>query len=83
MNHRIGVIDELGDKLAILNVVEVILHPVTRLEVADVVHASGGEIVEQHDIVAAVEQALCKMRADEAGTAGNQKSQKSSERGQE
>jgi hypothetical protein len=44
---------------------------------ADVVHAAGGEIVEQHDVVAAIEQALCKMRADEAGTASNQKSQKS------
>jgi hypothetical protein len=78
VNHCIGVIDEFGDKLAILDVVEVILHPVEGFEVADIVHAAGGKIVEQHDVVAALEQALRKMRADEAGTAGDQKSQKAS-----
>ena len=77
VNHSIGVIDELGDELAILDIVEVILHAVEGFEVADVVHAAGGEIVEQHDVVAAIEQALRQMRADEAGTASNQKSQKS------
>ena len=40
-------------------------------EVADVVHAAGGEIVEQHDAIAAIEQALGQMRADEAGAAGD------------
>jgi hypothetical protein len=83
MNHRVGVVDQFGDKLAILDVVEVILHPVERLEVPDVVHAARGKIVEQDDVVAAIEQALRKMRTNEAGAAGNQKSQNSSKRGQE
>ena len=61
VNHGVGVIDEFGDKLAILDVVEVILHPVEGFEVADVVHAARGKIVEQHDIVAAFEQALREM----------------------
>ena len=62
---------------------EVILHPVEGFEVPDVVHAAGGKIVEQDDVVAAIEQTLRKMRADEASAAGNQKSQNSSKRGQE
>ena len=61
VNHGVGIINKLGDELAILDVVEVILHPVEGFEVADVVHAAGREIVEQHDIVTAIEQALREM----------------------
>jgi hypothetical protein len=51
--------------------------------VPDVVHAARGKIVEQDDVVAAIEQTLREVRANEAGAAGNQKSQNSSKRGQE
>jgi len=48
-----------------------IFHPVGRLEMADVLHAAGGEIVEQHDVIAAIEEPLSEMRADKAGTSGD------------
>jgi hypothetical protein len=39
--------------------------------VADVLHASGGKIVEEHNAVAAIEQAFGEMRADKASTASD------------
>src|SRR5713226_1507155 len=61
VDDDIGVIDELGEQLAIFDVVEMILHAVGRLEMANVFDAAGREIVEQDDAVAAVEQALREM----------------------
>ena len=46
MNDHIGVIDEFGEQLAILDVVQMILHAVGGLEMADVIDAAGGEVVE-------------------------------------
>lgn len=43
---------------------------------ADVLDAAGGEIVEQNDAVAAVEQAFREMRSDETGAARDQKAQR-------
>jgi hypothetical protein len=45
------------------------------LEVADVLHAAGGKIVEQKHLVALPEQMFGQMRTDETRTAGNQKAQ--------
>ena len=78
MDHRVGVVDEFREQVLIFDIVEVILHPVEGFEMADVLHAAGGKIVEQHDLIAAIKQALRKMRADEAGAASNQESQKAS-----
>src|SRR6266849_1159441 len=58
MDDDIGIVDEFGKQLAIFDVVEVILHAVGRLKMANVFDAAGGEIVEQNDAVAAVEKAL-------------------------
>jgi hypothetical protein len=58
MDDHIGIIDEFGKQLAILDVVEVILHAIGRLEMTDIFDAAGGEVVEQNDAVAAVEKAL-------------------------
>jgi hypothetical protein len=41
----------------------------------NVIHASGGQIVEQNDAIAAVEQPLREMRTDETSAASNQKAQ--------
>jgi len=41
----------------------------------NVVHTAGGQIVEQHDAIAAVEQPLREMRTDEPSAASNQKAQ--------
>jgi len=71
VDDNVSAVDEFGDELAVFNGVEMIFHPVGRLEMADVFHAAGGEIVEQHDVIAAIEEPLSKMRADKAGTSGD------------
>src|SRR5208282_317169 len=48
---------------------------------ADVVHAAGGEIVEEDDAIAASEKALRQMGTDEAGAAGDQITQSASLKG--
>ena len=58
MDDDVGVVDEFGDELAIFDAVEVIFQLGVRFQVADVVHAAGGKIVEENDAIAAVEQAL-------------------------
>jgi len=63
----IGVIHEFGEQLAILNAIQVILHALGGLEMTNVVDAAGGEIVQEHDVIAAVEQTFGKVRADETG----------------
>src|SRR5271168_2065580 len=55
-----------------------VLHAVGRLEVADIFHTAGGEIVEEGDMIAAVEQAFRQMGTDETGAAGNQITQRAS-----
>src|SRR5882724_5560045 len=71
MDDNVSAVDEFGDELAVFNGVEMIFHPVGRLEMADVFHAAGGEIVEQHDVIAAIQEPLSEMRADKAGTSGD------------
>src|SRR5271156_6523357 len=71
MDDDVGVVHELGDQLAIFDVVEVIFHLAGSFQVADVVHASGGEIVEQDDAIAAGEETFRQMRTDETSAAGD------------
>ena len=40
-------------------------------QMANIIHAASGKIIEEHDAIAAVEQALGEMRSDEAGAAGD------------
>ncbi len=61
MNDHVGIIDEFGEQLAILDIVQVILHAAGRLEMADVFDAAGRKVVEQDDAVAAVEKPLREM----------------------
>jgi hypothetical protein len=39
--------------------------------VTDVIHASGGEVIQQNDAIAASKQSLGEMRTDKTGAAGN------------
>ena len=71
VDHRVGIIDEFGHQLAVLDVVQVIFHAIEALEMTNVVHAAGGQIVEQHDAIAAVEQPLREMRTDETSAASD------------
>src|SRR4029077_15358674 len=71
MDDDVGIVNKLGDELAIFDVVEVILQVAVRFQMANVIHAAGGKIVEEDHAIAACEEALCKMESDETGTAGD------------
>jgi hypothetical protein len=45
MNDDVGIIDKLGEKLAVLDAVEVVLQVFGTLQVPDIFHAAGGKIV--------------------------------------
>ena len=78
MNDDIGIVDELGKQLTILNVIEVILHAAGRLEMADILDAAGRKVVEQNNMIVTLEESLGEMRADKTGAASNQIAQKAS-----
>ena len=61
MDDDIGVVNEFGEQLAILDVIEVILHAPGGLEMADVFNAAGRKIIEQDDTIAAVKEPLCEV----------------------
>jgi hypothetical protein len=71
VDDNISVVDQFGEELAIFDVVEVIGEALGGLEVADILHATGGKIVEEDDRVSALHEALGQMRSDKAGTAGD------------
>ena len=52
--------------------VDGVVEPRMRLQVGDVVDRAGRQVVEHVDLVAALEQRLGQVRADEAGAAGDQ-----------
>ena len=70
--EKIRIIDELCYELAVFNIVEVILQMFVRFEVADILDAPGRKIVEQHDVVAAIEEPFRQMGTDKACTTGDQ-----------
>jgi hypothetical protein len=81
VDNHIGVVDKLGKQLAILDMVEVILQQREILEMADVVHAASGKVVEEDDAIAAIDKAFSQMGTDKTGTAGNQIAQRASLQG--
>src|SRR5690349_7158402 len=76
MNDHIGIVYEFGEQLPILDVVQVILEAGAGLEMANILNAARGKIVEQDHAVAAIQQPLREMRSNKTGTAGDQKAQR-------
>src|SRR5208337_3039200 len=72
VNDDVGIIDKLGEELAVLDAVEVVLQMFRTLQVPDILHTSGGKIVQQHHAVALFEQPLRQVRSDETSAAGNE-----------
>src|SRR5882762_2413064 len=58
MHDYVGIIDKFGEQLAILNVIQVILHTAGRLEMTDVIDTACRKVVEQNDAVAAIKKPL-------------------------
>ena len=69
MDDDVAAIDELGEHRLVRDGVDGVVELRVRLEVRDVVDRSGRQIVEREDFVAALEQRLGQMRADEARAA--------------
>src|SRR5277367_1332339 len=78
VDDDIGIVDEFRNQLEVFNVVQVIFHLPRIFEVADIIHASRGEVVEQYDAIAASKKPLRQMRTNEAGAAGDQVTQSAS-----
>jgi hypothetical protein len=58
MHDNISIIDKFRDQLAIFDVVQMIFHLRRGLQVADVFYAAGGQIIEEHYVVAASNKTL-------------------------
>jgi hypothetical protein len=71
MHDDVGIIHKLGNELAVLNVIQKILQPLGTLEVAKIFDTAGGQIVEQHNVIAAINEAVGQMRANETGAASD------------
>src|SRR5580704_5147518 len=78
VDDDVGIVHEFCEELKVFDVIEMIFHLAGSLKMANVIHASGGEVVEQNDTIAAGEKPLCQMRTDEAGAAGDQITQSAS-----
>jgi hypothetical protein len=72
MHDDVGIVDEFRKQLEIVDRVQVIFHLAGSLQMADVVYASSGEIVEQDDTVATGEKPLRQVRTDKTSAARNQ-----------
>ena len=70
----VGAIDHLRDQRIVEDRVDGVVETRVGLEVGDVVDRAGRQVVERIDLVAAVEQRLGQVRADEARAAGDQNS---------
>src|SRR5216684_8841110 len=81
MDDHIGIIDEFGQQLAILDVVEMILQALGGFQMTNVFDAAGGKVVEQDDAVAAVEKPLREVRTNKTSAASDQIAQRTSLKG--
>ena len=69
MEDDVGVVDELRHDGAVLDRVDRVRESRLGFEVLDVFHPPRGEIVDDRDVVAALEQRVREMRSDETGPA--------------
>ena len=72
MHHDVRVIDQLSHQTAIFNSVQMVFHAVLRFEVPDILHTPGRKIVQQHHMIATVQETFSEVRTDETGTTGYQ-----------
>src|SRR5579859_565555 len=72
VNDNIGVIHQLRQHLPVFDPVKMIFQAVGALQVADIFHAAGGEIIEQHHLLALFQQSLGEMGTDKSSAARDQ-----------
>ena len=65
MEDDVAAIDQLGQQRLVRDGVDGVVELGVRLEVRDVVDRAGGQVVEDEDLVAAIEQRFGQMRPDE------------------
>ncbi len=71
MENDVGLVHQFGQQMTVFQGFEKIVHPVILLEVPDILHAPGGKIVHQQDLVAALKQTFRQVRTDKPRTAGD------------
>ena len=70
VEHDVCAVDELGQHRLVGHAVDHVAEPRTILEVFDVLHRAGGQVVEHRHLVSGAQQRVGQMRSDESGTAG-------------
>ena len=71
MKNDVCLVHQFGKQMAVFERLKEIMHAVILLQMADVFHATGTEIVHDQDFVAALQQTLRQMRPDESCSASN------------
>ena len=77
MDDRIAGVDHLCQQRLVGDRVDRVVEPGLRLQVSDVVDRAGREVVQNEDLVAALEQRLSEVGAYESGSSGYQHTQRS------
>ena len=77
MNDNVCVIDEFRKEVLIFNAVKVIREIFRTFQVPDVLHATGGEVVQKVDLVTLLEQPFREVRTDKSRTTRDEISQRS------
>ena len=73
MKNDVAAVDELREERLVLDRVDEVFESAAALEMRDVFDGAGRQVVEDEHLVAAIEQRLGEMRADEPGAAGDQR----------
>ena len=55
MHYDVGVIDQFCDQPPVLDGIQMVFHPFFRFQMPNVLHASGGKVIQQDHMVAAFE----------------------------
>jgi hypothetical protein len=76
MDDHVRAVDQLGQDRRVAHRFDRVVEAGVLFEVLDVLDASGGEVIDDADFVAALQICLGQMRADEAGASCDQKPQR-------
>jgi hypothetical protein len=72
VHYDVRIVHELRYQSPVFDRIQVVCHPLFRFQVPDVLHASGGKIIQENYMIAPFEQAFSQMRPNEAGTTSDQ-----------
>jgi hypothetical protein len=66
VKNRVSLIHQLSEQRAVLDAIQEVMHPIVSFQMPDILHATGGKIVQDQDLISPGEQPLGEMRPDES-----------------